>query len=205
MGEPGTQLSVWALSSASSQCLAWAHQGWAVDLSSGSAPRWGWGWGAYVRSVTVLNWNLTPVSAVLLLSSSLGHSQFLQGPWGGSLWWWTNVQVPTAASAIGSGWPAPGWCAGTVWTLSVAPERNSGVSSHVFLLSPGMQVGRAENGGLYFQEAMPWFVLGYSQEQHQRPWSRFLPPAVPHLTALPHDATWGFRRGTFLSQAAMML
>lgn len=32
MGEPGTQLSVWALSSAASRSLAWAHQGWVVAL-----------------------------------------------------------------------------------------------------------------------------------------------------------------------------
>lgn len=79
------------------------------------------------------------------------------------------------------------------------------MSSRVFLLSPGMWVGRAEDGGLCFQEAMPLFVLGYSQEQHQRPWSRLLPLAGPHLTALPHNATWGFRRGIFLSQATVML
>ena len=106
MGEPGTQLSVWALSSAASHRLAWAHQGWAVGLSSGSAPQWG-GWrGAYARSVTALNWNLTPASAVLLLflpwplsvpprtlgrksvvvdkcagaHSSLGHRKWLAGP-----------------------------------------------------------------------------------------------------------------------------
>lgn len=34
-------------------------------------------------------------------------------------------------------------------------------------------------GVSYFQEAMPLFVLGYSQEQHQRPWSRFLSSCSP--------------------------
>lgn len=78
------------------------------------------------------------------------------------------MQVPTAASATGSGWPAPGLCAGTVWTVSVASERNSDVSSHVFLLSPGMRVGRAEDGGLYFQEAMPlfWAIVRNSIRGH---------------------------------------
>lgn len=38
MSELGTQLSVWALSSAASRPLAWAHQWWVVSPGASPAP-----------------------------------------------------------------------------------------------------------------------------------------------------------------------
>lgn len=149
MGEPGhTAVCVGSCPLHPASCLAWAYQWWAVGLSSSAQPRWRGADLCTERDCPELEFHTSfcspapvPPSATLSSSKDLGEV----------LWWWTNVQVPTAASATGSGWPAPGLCRNCVDSFCGLSERNSDVSSHVFLLSPGMRVGRAEDGGLIFR------------------------------------------------------
>lgn len=134
-GEPGTQLSVWALSSAASRSLAWAHQGWVVSPGASQSHDEGV---AHAQGVTVLTWTLTPESCSPA-PVPLGHSRRGLGREPRV----DKGQVPGAASARGSGRLAPGLGAGTVWTVSLAPERNSECVHPLLLTEPRAVGGRA--------------------------------------------------------------
>lgn len=116
-------------------------------------------------------------------------------------------QVPTAASARGSSWPAPGPSAETFQTVSLAPERNPECALSLLLTEPkargwaGQQLGSLGPRG----QCHP-VVLGCRQGQHQRPWSMLPRPAGSPLDCLTPKHLMGLWEGiTFLSRPPMMV
>lgn len=123
------------------------------------------GGGAPVWNMTVQNWNLThPFCSRYFLF----FSRFLYGASRrkAAASRWTDEQRPREASGRGSGQLAISLCAGNVWTVSLAPGRNSRC---VFPPSVTEPEGYGGWAGCWLESTpgmMPAINLGCRQELH---------------------------------------